>query len=447
MPYIIFDTTAFKDNKLPWSKKTPRNIPIEFVNVPLDFAYTNGELEKLAREDGLISENESNKTKIQEGIKTYYKHHCPSWTSTLSEGDLVEINVQGTSSEFYPRRNFKVKTKIKDVQIWDKDEENDDGTTGAFVEDDVLNIYMHKGPYAEIYAKEKKDIIDNDKLYGHEECRLNDGWYMNNYTNGTDRWTFKVDYMESSGSYNAAFASMVANAYSKHPLQDYLKVITNKDKLGPDVKVKNSLLTDGIKWNDYRTSLLGFPVMAFQKKWGIDGKVEYLFIGFYRMLLDKGSDEVLGFKVNKKIRHNLCPILDEQGNPTTDKDGNTHKAMRDVAECWEFSTNNRGYCSYRDKYNRVKLSFKAPIEEGLKGFVDGTYAPAVTNDFEYRYHAEEDGLDALLNYKNLTAEEIKEVNDTYGTNIPVAQVGNINGPLIAQNLYVDVFSKNWEEVC
>ena len=158
MPYIIFDTTAFKDNKLPWSKKTPRNIPIEFVNVPLDFAYTNGELEKLAREDGLISENESNKTKIQEGIKTYYKHHCPSWTSTLSEGDLVEINVQGTSSEFYPRRNFKVKTKIKDVQIWDKDEENDDGTTGAFVEDDVLNIYMHKGPYAEIYAKEKSPI-------------------------------------------------------------------------------------------------------------------------------------------------------------------------------------------------------------------------------------------------------------------------------------------------
>jgi hypothetical protein len=41
---------------------------------------------------------------------------------------------------------------------------------------------------------------------------------MNNYTNATDRWTFKVDYMESSGSYNAGFASMVSSAYSKHPL-------------------------------------------------------------------------------------------------------------------------------------------------------------------------------------------------------------------------------------
>jgi hypothetical protein len=31
------------------------------------------------------------------------------------------------------------------------------------------------------------------------------------------------------------------------------------------------------------------------------------------MLLDKGSDEVLGFKPNKKIRHKLCPIVDSKG--------------------------------------------------------------------------------------------------------------------------------------
>ena len=50
------------------------------------------------------------------------------------------------------------------------------------------------------------------------------------------------------------------------------------EKLGPAADISNSLLTNGIKWDDYRTSLLGFPVMAFQKKWGIDGKEEYLFI-------------------------------------------------------------------------------------------------------------------------------------------------------------------------
>jgi hypothetical protein len=143
--------------------------------------------------------------------------------------------------------------------------------------------------------------------------------------------------------------------------------------------------------------------MAFQKRLDASGKEEYLFIGYYRMLLDKGSNEVLGFKTDKKINHSVVG-----------------KKLRDVAECWEFSTNNRGYCSYRDPYSRVKLSFKAPESKGIKGFVDGTFAPVVTNDFEYRYHAQEDGLDAILNYKNLTSEDIAALNQTYKTSIPVA---------------------------
>jgi hypothetical protein len=31
----------------------------------------------------------------------------------------------------------------------------------------------------------------------------------------------KIDYMESSGSYNMGFANLVKNGYSKHPLDDY----------------------------------------------------------------------------------------------------------------------------------------------------------------------------------------------------------------------------------
>lgn len=462
MPYIIFDTTVnpeYEDNRLPWSKKITRNIGVEFINAPLDAAYENGELEELAVEDGLMVQGETDSKVIQKAVQNYYKHHCPSWTSTMTD-DVVEIVVQGTSSEFYPRRNFKIKTKIKDVSIWDAEEKNDDGTTGKYVEDDVLNIFMHKGPFAEIYSEDKKALEADEKFYGYEESRLNDGWYMNNYTNGTDRWTMKVDYMESSGSYNAGFASMVGSAYSKHPIQDCLDVLESNDStktvtnlLSPKINLKKTLLNNGVKWTDYRTSLLGFPVMAFQKRWGKDEKgnktAEYLFIGYYRMLLDKGSDEVLGFKPNKKIRHKLCPIVDSKGQPTTDKDGNTHKALRDVAECWEFSTNNRGYCSYRDPYSRVKLSFKAPENKGIKGFVDGTFAPVVTNDFEYRYHAEEDGLDAILNYKNLTSDDIAKLNNDYKTSIPVADQSGVDltGPKAAQDLYVDVFSKNWEEVC
>jgi hypothetical protein len=44
---------------------------------------------------------------------------------------------------------------------------------------------------------------------------------MDNYVAGTTKWTMKIDFMESSGSYNMGFANLVANAYSKHPLKDY----------------------------------------------------------------------------------------------------------------------------------------------------------------------------------------------------------------------------------
>jgi hypothetical protein len=154
---------------------------------------------------------------------------------------------------------------------------------------------------------------------------------MNNYTNPTDRWTMKVDYMESSGSYNAGFASMVGEAYTKHPLQDYLGVLNNTDKLESEV-------TGGMNWKDYRTSLLGFPVMAFQK---IDD-TNYLFIGYYRMLLDKSSTQVLGFKTPKKVTHKF--LKDKDGNPAM---------LRDIAECWEFSTNARTFCSFKDPWKRV----------------------------------------------------------------------------------------------
>jgi len=51
--------------------------------------------------------------------------------------------------------------------------------------------------------------------------------------------------------------------------------------------------------DDYRTSVGGFRVLAFHKKLLQNGTVYYQYIGMYNMLLDKGSDEVYGFKPDK----------------------------------------------------------------------------------------------------------------------------------------------------
>ena len=62
----------------------------------------------------------------------------------------------------------------------------------------------------------------------------------------------------------------LTNAFNN--LKDYVDkgMLTNTDKLKSDV-------TDELRWNDFRTSLLGFPVMAFQKR----ANGSYLFIGFF----------------------------------------------------------------------------------------------------------------------------------------------------------------------
>lgn len=442
MPYIIYDTSmTTEDDKLPYAKANgATDIRVEFVNVPLDQAYARGELVRKAVEDGLLDEFETDQDVINEKVRLYYKHHCPSWTSTMSSGDIVGIEVQGTSSEFYPRRNFKIKTKHGGECCWGDLEDDDGNVIGqGWTEEECLNIFMNRGPYEDIFEEDRKKLKEDEHYYGYEESRMFDGWYMNNYTNPTDRWTMKVDYMESSGSYNAAFASLVGNAYTAHPLKDYVDagVLTNTDKLKNDV-------FKTMRWEDYRTSLLGFPVMAFHKKKkkgasssaNDEDRYEYVFIGYYRMLLDKGSDQVLGFKTNKKIEHTLVD----------------NKRLRDVAECWEFSTNARTFCSYKDPWNRVELSFKGPKSIGDDAFIklegDKIGGPVVLNHFEPRYFAYEDYLkndeDGFYNFGNLEVDQVKAMCEDIG--IPVIDINSDNAKYEAQDGAVYLM-RNWEKVC
>ena len=437
MPYIIYDTSATTtDDKLPYAKANgATDIRVEFVNTPLDTAYARGELVQKAIDDGLLDEFENDQATIDEAVRTYYKHHCPSWTSTMSTGDIVGIEVQGTSSEFYPRRNFKIKTKHGGECCWGDLEDDDGNVIGqGWTEEECLNIFMNKGPFEKIFDEDKKKLKEDEHYYGYEESRMFDGWYMNNYTNPTDRWTMKVDYMESSGSYNAGFASLVGNAYTKHPLKDYVDagVLTDTGKFENDV-------FGNVRWQDYRTSLLGFPVMAFhkrKKKGSTTGETECIFIGYYRMLLDKGSDKVLGFKAPKKIEHKLV------GN----------KRLRDVAECWEFSTNARTFCSFKDPWNRVELSFKGPKSEGDKVFIklEGNKigGPMVLNHFEPRYYEFEDYLkndeDGFYNFGNLDQDTVDEMCDEIG--IDSIDISADDAKYKAQDGAVYLM-RNWEKVC
>jgi hypothetical protein len=332
MPYmILYTTNAKSQNRLPYNKSNEAVVgSMEFVNTALDAAYANGSLSKVAEEAGVT-------------VEDYYIHHCPSW---ISATDKVSFSVQGTSSQFYPRRNFKAKTKG--------------------------NMYNNRGPFALSYADDPTST----------PCKT---FYFDNNTVGTDKFTLKIDYMESSGDYNRGFANLVATTYSKHPIEDYKDVFNNFDLYG-DV-------------DDYRTSVQGFPVLAFHKP---DDVSEPIFIGKYNMLVDKGSAECYGFKPDKKV---------------TTKALNGAK-VRDIVECWEFENNSRGFCSFRDPWNRKELSFKAP--EGLTDteMYTANGAPIVADSFEYRYSSNDDNMDLLYDLASLTETNQKDLVDNFVNTVP-----------------------------
>ena len=540
MPYIVFDTTLTypKDQqKLSYSKAVKRNVGVEFVNVPLELAYTSGELETLAKEDGLWKDGDSQDKKAA-AVKKYYQHHCPSWKATTG----VNMAVQGTSSEFYPRRNYKLKTKT---------DYDSDGK-------DRVHIFLNRGPFAADYEADQTGLLqdkfilsttgfdENETYYsdangenivavggaehpykyntyyvknplwvefGKEKTRQS-YWYMDNYTTGTTKFTMKIDYMESSGSYNMGFANLVKNGYSKHPLDDYNsagafqvedpnkttieeatsykdgevywyvnhkgnwkntdgsdgdlivdspetfamtpaelwavqhpgntanKYATSGDYVGHWYKKVPGYSTFEIpNTEDYRTSIGGFRTLAFHKKLLQDGSTYYQYIGMYNMLLDKGSDEVFGFKPDKTT--GASPLQKFAKN----------KKISKIAECWEMENNNRTYCSFRDPDKRKDLTFKAfEIKNGQKTYKLNSVgsAPLVADSFEYRYHTDADILDYIM-------DPIKE-GDKYESEDAQAYMTENNVDLLFdsndKSKNFDVRAdflwskyKNWEKAC
>ena len=430
MPYLIFTTKESEDNVLPYSKSVPLDdISMEFVNTGLDRAYVTGELNSLADRAGTT-------------VEEYYKHHCPSW-----KGDHIRLQIQGTSSEFYPRRNYKAKTKNPDPADPDKKK--------------VVQMYMNRGPFAQKYVSEDEQERAETHL---------DWFYYDNNTVGTTKFTLKIDYMESSGTYNMGFANLVKNAYTHHPFYEYNKAgafVTedpdsttevvadtyqsgisywyrnhkgNWKEAAPSKRIEDNLIVtsaedfakgpwqlaqeqqlgelglDKVKvakegadgyntWyirevgyknvtvsniDDYRTSVQGFPVLAFHQTTDANGNSTGIkYIGRYNMLLDKGSDEAFGFKVDKVYNKF---VKDAKNRPVE---------IAKVAECWEAENNSRGFCSFRDAaLNRAENDNRFFDYDKLTT----AGAPVVADYWEYRYNDKADSLDVLYELNTSIAD-------------------------------------------
>jgi len=73
MPYIVFDTTnSNNDDKLSYAKSVKVNIGVEFVNTPLELAYSTGELETLSGPEGDKLWNSSSTAEEKAAAVKYY---------------------------------------------------------------------------------------------------------------------------------------------------------------------------------------------------------------------------------------------------------------------------------------------------------------------------------------------------------------------------------------
>jgi len=241
MPYAVVKMLS-SDDLLPYRKGDEKPCEVTFVNPYLDYLWEHR------------NDVDTSKHPVIDG-KTYLTS-CPSFK--YQSASKKNLNVQGTSSQGYPRRNFKLKTKGCNQWYYTNGPvaaRKDDN--GNVLEEDLLQII--------------NGVSYNDETYTK--------WYMDSSL-PADKFCWKADYMESSGSYNTGFANFAAIMYEHHPLYNILK---------------------DPSYNTYRTSVYGFPMLVFQEKAerAEDGKAQYEFVGKYNFNLDKSSNTRYGFELKK----------------------------------------------------------------------------------------------------------------------------------------------------
>lgn len=358
MPYAVWKIKdPARNEKLPYYKGDKCKVDISFVNPCADEALKNHDI-----------------------TPWEYYTHCPSFEATD-----VDIDVQGTSSQGYPRRNYK--TKYKEATSW------------TFTSGPLAGYSMTKEYY---FYKNSGELVLNASGEPASEGfdlntmqKLTKNFHMDNNVVGTNKFTWKIDYMESSGSYNTGFANLLGNLqyplYTKHPLDDL-----------------------GLSGVGMRTTVYGFPILTFHQyetttnNQTSPGQV-YEYIGRYNMNLDKGSNEYYGFESTAEQPYIILP------------DG-THPQIKKIAECWELSDNQGTWTSF--KYPNA-----AAREAGF-----GTAQPdnadrlEVMRHFEYRYSAYDKELDAIGadgkydgKMKDDLAKKIAENDEITAANITDAQ--------------------------
>ena len=220
-------------------------------------------------------ENTTNKKKNIDMDVIYYN---PLDKSKNFKFIKAYITPQGTSSMYYPKKNYRIYTqKNKDTRCFFSND-----SAGVLEFEDMMR--WNFGETEEDRKWEKWRGKDN---YKKRKYAFKDN------AQAVKCWCLKADFAETSSSHNTGVARLWGETLKNSTAE------VKKDTFKPVFKTNAQATTEAIYNNningdmpDVRTTIDGFPIVCFGKKSYSD---EYVFLGKYNFNNDKSTESVFGF--------------------------------------------------------------------------------------------------------------------------------------------------------
>ena len=205
------------------------------------------------------------------------------------------ITPQGTSSMYYPKKNYRIYTqKNKDTRCFFSLVDDDGKLTNALEFEDMMRWN---------FGEDEKDRI-YEKWRGVNNVKKRKYSFKDN-AQPVKCWCLKADFAETSSSHNTGIAKLwgdtLKNSTAEVTKDNFVPVFKTNAQATIETKYNNNINGD---MPDIRTTIDGFPIVVFGKKSYSD---EYVFLGKYNFNNDKSTESVFGF----------CDIDDKE--PLTDQ--------------------------------------------------------------------------------------------------------------------------------
>ena len=245
-----------------------------------DEEYTQGAIDANEENWYQTLENTTNKKKNIDMDVIYYN---PLDKSKNFKFVKAYITPQGTSSMYYPKKNYRIYTqKNKDTRCFFSSEE-----AGILEFEDMMKWNFGENPEDRVYEKWRGKDNYKKRKYSFKDN-----------SQAVKCWCLKADFAETSSSHNTGVARLWGDTLKNSSVQ-------LGDRQVPVFKTNAQATTEANYINnreempDVRTTIDGFPIVVFGAKSYSD---DIVFLGQYNFNNDKSTESVFGF----------CDIDDEK---------------------------------------------------------------------------------------------------------------------------------------